>query len=109
VVPEGPANYVVFDAKDIRMDSQRNPLLGNTGLEFKQAAARRMLCSAIHQEGYNVEAADDLIAKAFSFAKKRWEAHYNRILPHREWAALRVESTLRLAQVVASGELSEMP
>jgi hypothetical protein len=86
--------------------SRRNPLLGNTGLEFQQNAARKLLVLAIRQEGFNTDAADDLIKQAFIFAKNRWEAHYNRILPHREWAKLRVEATLRLAQTVASGKLS---
>jgi hypothetical protein len=85
-----------------------NPPLGNSGLEFKQAAARLYLLDAIHLAGANTDATDPLIAQAFAFAKLRWQQHHNRILPAKEWPALRLEATLRLAQLVASGGLKDL-
>lgn len=84
--------------------SRTNPPLGNTGWEFKQAAARRMLVEAITLAGANPGAVDGLLVQAFAYAKRRWEQAHNRILPIREYPALLHATTLELARMVASGE-----
>ena len=81
-----------------------NPRLGNTGMEFRQNRARRLLVEAIDQEGGNPEVVDDLIERAFLFARANWVREHNRILPAKEWPAMRVYATLALAQLVASGK-----
>lgn len=85
---------------------RRNPPLGNTGWEFKQQAARRMLVEAIALAGANPGAVDGLLVQAFAYAKQRWEQAHNRILPIREYPALLHATTLELARMVASGELT---
>ena len=84
---------------------RRNPPLGNTGWEFKQRMARKHLVDAIWQENGNVEVVDELIDRAFQFAKSNLQKEQNRIIPAKDWPALRVEATLTLARMVASGEL----
>lgn len=85
--------------------SRTNPPLGNTGWEFKQNAARKLLLLALRQEGANVEVADEAIDQAFTFAKQQWERANNRVLSAREYAPMRLAATLQLARMVASGEL----
>ena len=88
---------------------KKNPPLGNTGWEFKQSAARRMLVEAVDLEGGNVGVVDDLIDHAFAFAKLNWQKVNNRILPAKDWPALRHSATLEAARILAAGELRRNP
>jgi hypothetical protein len=98
ITSEGATNYVVFDPKDIVM---KNPKASNTGWEFKQAAARRMLVEAIDLAGGNVGVVDSLIDQAFAYAKENWQKYHRRILPVKEYPALRHASTLQIAKMAA--------
>lgn len=102
---ESPRYYQAL-AKMERRLKRRNPPLGNTGWEFKQQAARRMLVEAIDLAGANPGAVDGLLVQAFAYAKRRWEQAHNRILPIHEYPALLHATTLELARMVASGEMT---
>lgn len=84
----------------------QNPRLGNTGWEFKQHAARRMLIKALDLASANSGVVDDLLVQAFAYAKQRWEQANSRILPAHEYPAMLHATTLELARMVASGELA---
>lgn len=103
---ESPRYYQALAQMERRLKRGRNPRLGNTGWEFKQAAARRMLVEAINLAGANPGAVDGLLVQAFAYAKRRWEEAHNRILPIREYPALLHATTLELARMVASGEMT---
>jgi hypothetical protein len=93
----------------MRRRSRRNPRLGNTGYEFRQQAARAMLREALRLEGHDPDMADGLIESAFHYGLNMVQQQQHRIVPVRDYPALRLQATLASAQLVASGQMRRNP